>query len=110
VVEMVTRERSDTGIAADFVHRSEGAVHVEGRVLDALGHDSARKLLPPCRELPRFVRRLLETEYRVQEVECGDRKVAARAPGSCHRLIEWLRRAGRRMRDAQVGAVDTELD
>jgi hypothetical protein len=61
LVERLHRESEAAWIAADLVQRQQPGVAVEGRVLDALGHHRASRLLETRDEL--VVTALLEQEH-----------------------------------------------
>src|SRR6266516_2954127 len=68
-VELLDGKRESARIAADLVQRSESEVAVEVRVLDALGHHRAGRLLPARDEL--VVAALLEQEHAAEVVGDG---------------------------------------
>ncbi|OUD82784.1 hypothetical protein CMMCAS02_07640 [Clavibacter michiganensis subsp. michiganensis] len=95
-VEVVDVDREDRRVGADLVERDEARVAVERRVLDALGHDHAARLLEALGD-----RRGRVGQLRHERVDGGDQVGAARARG-LGGLLEVMQPAG------QVAAVDGE--
>ncbi len=91
VVEPVDRQREDRRVAAHFGERSEARVAVERRVLDALGHHRAGRLLEPARHVARRIREHRDQACRSSRRGRGDERMPRPPP----RRAVRDRRAGR---------------
>jgi len=115
-VQLVDRYPEARGIAADLVEAAEPHPAVEGRVLDALGHDRAAGLLVAHYELVPVLAAAVDAKSQVDDEVEGVVAILGQSVAGCCRCRpnDPLRLVRRRLAGDDVGAVhrhrDEELD